>query len=310
MTAAAHGQQAILTDLLARGAPTDARDVVGATALHHAAGAGELAAVEALLGAGAEVDVVDDQGLTPLAVAAANGRTDVVDRLRQAGADPAAAAAVGAPSPAAPPSGGGGRVDHARASTAAFRPSHWAPVVGDAWTAVVIAALVGVVLWQVQPVLAGVAAVLVPVLALRWLRPSALYWRGGVARRLEGTTLVTRRPLGAEVRIDLASVAAASISEPAGLRMLSARINGRLLVLVQDEAGPPNDRRALTRVPLPDDEAAELAERGPRAFGVIVGLAAADEVLRAVGPTLVGADAYLPPRTRRAIAAAQRGGGR
>jgi len=39
---------------------------------------------------------------------------------------------------------------------------------------------------------------------------------------------------------------------------------------------------------------------------VILGLGATPEVLRAIGPVLVGNDAYLPARLRQEIAAAQR----
>jgi hypothetical protein len=311
MTAAAHGQRAVLVDLVARGADLSARDDAGSTALHHAAGAGDLEAVDVLLDAGADVDAVDHAGLTALAVAAANGRDDVVGRLTGAGADPAAAAGVGSPSSAAVDGSGRGAVAPtagAGAPARRFSASHWVPPLGDVYLAVIVAGLVVVLLRSSGPAIAVGAAVGAVAVALAALRRSRLYWAGGVARRLEGTVLVTRRLTGGTARIDLRHARAATLSRPAGFRQLSARLNGRVLVLVQDELGPLADAGSIRRLDVPLDEARDVAAAAPRAFGVILGLGATDEVLRAVGPVLVGNDAYLPAPLRQQIAAAQRRG--
>lgn len=86
--AAAAGDAAAVSALLAAGAKPDASDADGATALHWAADAGTVAAVRALLAGGAAVDAVDGDGATPLMYAALRGHADAATALLDAGADP------------------------------------------------------------------------------------------------------------------------------------------------------------------------------------------------------------------------------
>jgi hypothetical protein len=92
MYAAAHGDAARVTWLLARGAPREAKGVNGWTALHYASCIGRADAVRALLAAGANADAVQNNGATPLHFAAKNGSTDAVRVLLAAGASVEAAA--------------------------------------------------------------------------------------------------------------------------------------------------------------------------------------------------------------------------
>ena len=87
MHAAAHGDAARAAWLLARGAPRDAKDVGGRTALYWASMTGHVDAVRALLAAGANVDAADNDGCTPLWMAAVGGYTDAVRALLAAGAN-------------------------------------------------------------------------------------------------------------------------------------------------------------------------------------------------------------------------------
>ena len=72
------------------GAPSDAADSKGLTALMHAAMAGCAAAASALLAGGAALGAKDAEGATALALAAEYGQPEVVQLLLAAGADPSA----------------------------------------------------------------------------------------------------------------------------------------------------------------------------------------------------------------------------
>jgi hypothetical protein len=85
--AALAGDVARIRASLAAGAPVDARNAQGQTALMVAAYAGHARAVEALLQAGAGVDAADEAGLTALMAAAYAGRTAAVQALLRGGAD-------------------------------------------------------------------------------------------------------------------------------------------------------------------------------------------------------------------------------
>ena len=74
--------------LLEQGAPVDAPQGDGATALHWAAHQDDTLAARLLLGAGADVRVADDHGVTPLSLACLNGSAAMVTLLLEAGADP------------------------------------------------------------------------------------------------------------------------------------------------------------------------------------------------------------------------------
>jgi hypothetical protein len=95
MYAAAHGDAARVSWLLARSAPVDAKDYRDQTALYWASWKGDADAVRALLAAGANVDAADNNGITTLWLAAAGGHTDVVRTLLAAGANVESAHNVG-----------------------------------------------------------------------------------------------------------------------------------------------------------------------------------------------------------------------
>ena len=86
--AAGGGNVAVVQELLAAGAGTEACEAPGWGALHHAAGGGHVACVEALLAAGASIDALCADGTTALAMAVINGRTACVKALLAAGAGP------------------------------------------------------------------------------------------------------------------------------------------------------------------------------------------------------------------------------
>lgn len=68
-------------NLLARGAPVQARGPGGVTYLHLAAWAGVGATVRLLLDYGAEVGAMDDEGRTALEMARAGGKEEVMREL-------------------------------------------------------------------------------------------------------------------------------------------------------------------------------------------------------------------------------------
>jgi ankyrin repeat protein len=74
--------------LLSAGAPVDAPQPDGATALAWAVHWDEQAFADVLIRAGADVNAANDHGVTPLALASANSSAAMVDRLLKAGADP------------------------------------------------------------------------------------------------------------------------------------------------------------------------------------------------------------------------------
>jgi uncharacterized protein len=82
------GCEPLVRELLAAGAPVDARDRLGAMPLTHAARFGHLALVDLLLEKGAPIDARNLAGSTALYVAAESDRLPVVRRLLAKGADP------------------------------------------------------------------------------------------------------------------------------------------------------------------------------------------------------------------------------
>lgn len=76
---------AVLT-LLANGADPNARDMHGATPLHHAARASDPALSAALIDAGAALDAIDEHGWSPLAIACASGNWRIARILLERGA--------------------------------------------------------------------------------------------------------------------------------------------------------------------------------------------------------------------------------
>jgi len=95
VVAAARGRDlAALRLALQRGAPVNAVQGDGATALHWAAHWDDGAAAAVLLTAGANPNAANDLGVTPLGLACENASEGMVERLLTAGADPDAPAQV------------------------------------------------------------------------------------------------------------------------------------------------------------------------------------------------------------------------
>ncbi|KAF4154399.1 hypothetical protein CNMCM6069_009417 [Aspergillus lentulus] len=86
--AAANGHEAVVKQLLDKGADTDLKDEDGRTPLSWAAEYGHEAVVKQLLDKGADTDLKDEDGRTPLTWAARGGHEAVVKHLLQKGADP------------------------------------------------------------------------------------------------------------------------------------------------------------------------------------------------------------------------------
>jgi ankyrin repeat protein len=95
MYAAAHGDAARVRWLLARGAPREAKDVYGHTALSMSSAEGNVDATRTLLAAGANVNASTDWGITPLYCTAEDGNVDIARALLAAGANIDAADAQG-----------------------------------------------------------------------------------------------------------------------------------------------------------------------------------------------------------------------
>lgn len=80
-SAASGGNLQTVGDLLAKGAPVNARQQHGWTALHSAAQSGNLEMVNLLLQRGADPGIQNDEGVTALDLAQKQNRTDVANRL-------------------------------------------------------------------------------------------------------------------------------------------------------------------------------------------------------------------------------------
>jgi ankyrin repeat protein len=87
--AAARGDLAGISDLLADGLPIDGRDATGRTPVLAATHARQTAAVAALIDAGADLDLQDDRLDTVFLYAGAEGLLDILRLANEAGADPA-----------------------------------------------------------------------------------------------------------------------------------------------------------------------------------------------------------------------------
>jgi ankyrin repeat protein len=82
--AALNNHPAAIHLLLSLGAPLEAENLTGFTALHHAAESGSLEAAEALLAAGADVEHANGVGRRPIDTARAQGYGSVVALLEAA----------------------------------------------------------------------------------------------------------------------------------------------------------------------------------------------------------------------------------
>lgn len=89
------GDAAAARALLREGAPGDAEDADGTTALHWAVQADDVELARMLLRAGGHASAANRYGVTPLALAAQNGNASMVSLLIDAGADVNAAAGEG-----------------------------------------------------------------------------------------------------------------------------------------------------------------------------------------------------------------------
>ena len=92
--AAAQGHARLVTRLIDRGAPLDAKDFNGATPLTNAAYFGRVDIVRVLLAKGARPNV-SNVAVTPLIAAVLGGNAGIVDQLIQAGADSTQAGTTG-----------------------------------------------------------------------------------------------------------------------------------------------------------------------------------------------------------------------
>ena len=81
------GNAAALPELIKQGASVNATDILGFTALMHAAENGRTEAVQVLLEHGADVNVADNMGCTAVTVAAEAGHLDIVRLLLEHDAD-------------------------------------------------------------------------------------------------------------------------------------------------------------------------------------------------------------------------------
>src|SRR4051794_10744884 len=95
-----------LRTLLKSGAPVNAAEGDGSTALHWASYRDDLAGADLLIRAGANVNAANDLGATPLWTASQNGSAAMVKRLLQAGAHPNPALMAGGKPVMAAPRGG------------------------------------------------------------------------------------------------------------------------------------------------------------------------------------------------------------
>lgn len=234
ISAAAFGRDAILDDLLDRGADLHAADDTGSTALHHAAGAGNLHAIDALVRAGAEIDRMSAKGFRPRDIALARGETAAARRLEELGADSAL-----------------GPQDEIR-----FSKSHYWTLLIWPLIAIVSIAVALLVLWPLALAELGALA-LAAALYVSVLPPRAFWAGGGVPRRLRGSELVIRRLTGREERIDLQDVVLAGAG---GVTHRFGYGGGRWILLAHRAGHPISSTRELRRLSVSaDDETAALA---------------------------------------------------
>jgi ankyrin repeat protein len=95
LTAARSGDAATVRALLRSGAPVEAVEPDGTTALHWAVRSDNVDMVQALLRAGAKANSANRYGVTPLGLAAVNGSMDIVRLLLETGANPNAVTGEG-----------------------------------------------------------------------------------------------------------------------------------------------------------------------------------------------------------------------
>lgn len=277
MEAVATGHDALVDDLVARGATVHDRDASGSTALHHAAAHGNIQAIDALAAAGLDVDARNDLGFSPYRLAIATRHVEAAQRLADLGADTRAGAA----------------------DAVTFSRSHLGA--SAVWLLLPVLDLVaaGIVWLTVGPVAgAALAAAFLGIYA--WIAPPRAFWSGGAPRRLDGTVL-TLRGVGGSRRVDLREVDAAAIG---GSRGRQAAWGARWLLLHHPD-GAPVDEATLRRLHVPEEERAAVAARLARVLVVPLAGGRHDEVILAVGNVLSGLGADLSASLRQQLARAR-----
>lgn len=251
MEAAAAGNEEVVRDLIARGAPVEQRDVSGATALHHAASKGRTAMVGLLIDGGAQPTSVTKPGLTPYDVAVASGHDDTAAHLRHHGSESAAQ-----------------DVERFRWQFGGMHIYLLSPVVAVGMLAL-IRPLTGGILFAV--------AFLAFLGAVNW--PPGAFWAGGTPRELTGTTLVVRRWSLRKQPIDLTRVTWA------GLGGGPSRNRGRYLVLAHPD-GRTLSARGKRRLMLPEEDLPSLSDPEMRFLVVPLGGGTVNRVVLPVGNLL------------------------
>lgn len=327
MSAAAHGHDRVLDDLLARGADLHQRDVGGSTALHHAAAEGNVHAIEALVAHGATIDRPNDRGATPLRLAEGRGHAEAAARLRALGAAPTGSAGESqgpaadappldrpapgsrsSPPPASVPSGSVSTGSNppgsassgstpSGASTSADRRGEPGPrtcgrghaLVLAVWLypPVLLAVVVGV-MWPPSTVAVLVVGLLLGLYLL--VAPWSALPVGIAPRAFEGSTLIGRRLTGATVRVDLDQVTYGAFGGSTATDGFRA---GRWILLAHPD-GRRLSRGALRRLLVPAAERDEVLARGDRFVVVPVDGPSRAEVMVPIARAL---DARRVPRS-------------
>lgn len=276
MEAAAHGNDRLLDDLVARGADVHHRDRSGSTALHHAAAAGNLHALDALAAAGADLEGPNTNGFSPLRMALDRGRSEAAVRLEELGATPAAEASR-AVRAAGPPR----RLEFGRI--------HFGVVY--VWFVVPVLVLVAFALtWPPGVVEVGVVVAFYA-LVFAFVAPPRPFWAGGVPRAMEGTSLVLRRPTGGLRTLDLGGVTAAATG---GSTSATGWHSARWLLLAHPD-GHPVTARHLRRLLVPPADLEAFAARAERVVVVPLDGNRSPEVILPVGTLLAARGVELTP---------------
>lgn len=270
MSAAAHGHDPVLDDLLARGADVHQRDRAGSTALHHAAAEGNVHAIDALVAHGAVLDRPNDRGATPLRLAEGRGHDEAATRLRALGAAPVA----GRPA--------GESIDE----TTVVGRMHGLVLLVWLVPPLLLALTVGLT-WP--PSLASVIIVAALLGLLLLVAPREAIGAGVAPRAFEGSTLVGRRGVG-RVRLDLDQVTYAAFGGSTSTGNLRS---GRWILLAHPD-GKRLSASALRRLLVPAAERDEVLARGERFVVVPVDGPTRAEVMVPIARAL---DARRVPRS-------------
>lgn len=277
MEAAASGDDALLDDLIERGADVAHRDDAGATALHHAAARDNVHAVDALVRAGLDPDDRNGNGFTSFRLATATRSLATAQRLADLGADTSAGAA----------------------ERRAFTRSHLGAVY--VWLAIPLLGLVaaGLVAVVASPLTGLAIAVLLLGLAAATAPPRA-FWAGGAPRRLVGTTLTLQGLTGTR-EVDLREVEVAAVG---GGKRRGAAFGARWLLLGHAD-GHRVDERTLARLQVPEGDRVAFADRASLVIVVPLAGGVDHEALVAIGDVLSGLGVDLSSLLRSQLARAR-----